>query len=93
MAVPRSKHTKSRQGKGRMHQFLEKPALTLCPHCGKAVLQHTVCLNCGYYKGVEVIDILGKLSKKEKKKREKELGKKEEEEGEKPLTWQELSKK
>jgi len=80
-----------------MHLFLKKPGLTKCPKCGKPVLPHTVCPNCGYYKGKEVIDVLKKLTKKERKKREKEMKVKEAEEKEKakekPLTWEELSKK
>lgn len=80
-----------------MHIFLEKPTLTLCQKCGKEVLPHAVCWNCGYYKGQEVIDVLKKLNKKEKKQKEKEIKAKEKEEGkeakEKPMTWEDLSKK
>jgi len=32
-----------------------------------------VCKNCGYYGGRQVIDVLAKLDKKERKKKEKEL--------------------
>jgi len=45
-----------------------------CKKCNEPVLAHTVCANCGTYKGREIIDVLKKLSKKEKK--EKELSKK-----------------
>jgi len=77
-----------------MHLFAQKPTLSLCPKCKKPVLPHTVCWNCGYYKGVEVIDVLKKLTKKEKKKREKEMKSKEKDEGKsKPLTMEGLSKK
>ena len=80
-----------------MHLFLEKPTLTLCRKCGKEVLAHTICWNCGYYKGEEVIDVLKKLTKKEKKQRQKEMKVKEREEAkegkEKPMTWEGLSKK
>ncbi len=77
-----------------MHIFLSKPALTSCPKCGKPVLAHTVCQNCGYYKGVEVIDVLKKLTKKERKKKEKEIASKgEEEKKTKPITMEGLSKK
>jgi len=59
-------------------------------------LPHTVCFNCGYYKGVKVIDVLKKLTKKEKKLKEKEIAgkeeKKEEKSTKKPLSWEELSK-
>ena len=76
---------------------MANPLKAACPKCGKAVLAHTVCQNCGYYKGKEVIDVLKKLNKKERKLKEKEMAAKETEEktkgAEKPLTWEELSKK
>ena len=69
-----------------------------CPKCGKPILPHTVCLYCGYYKGREAIDVLKKMTKKEKKAREKELAAKEAEDKktagkEKTLSWEGLSKK
>lgn len=78
-----------------MHIFLKKPYLIKCPKCGKAVLPHTACRNCGYYKGAEVINVLEKLTKKERKLKEKEISVKETEkkEKEKNISWEELSKK
>jgi large subunit ribosomal protein L32 len=96
MAVPKQKHTKSRRDKRRANIFLKSPTLAVCPKCGKPVLPHTVCPNCGYYKGVEVIDVLKKLTKKERKQKEKEMKAKEKEEKgaeKKPLTWEGLSRK
>ena len=96
MAVPKQRKTKSRRNQRRMHIFIKEPALKNCSKCGKPALSHTVCFNCGYYKGREVIDVLGKLDKKEKKKKEKEINAKEEqekEEGGKPMNLQDLSKK
>ncbi len=94
MAVPKQRHTKSRRNKRRMHLFLKKKQLSYCPKCGKPVLPHTICWNCGYYKGKEVIDVLAKLEKKERKKREKEMAaNKKEEKKEKPMSMEELSKK
>ncbi len=80
MGVPKQKHTKSRRNKGRMHIFLEKPKLSSCPKCKKPIKSHIVCSWCGYYKGVEVIDVLKKLTKKEKKQREREMKAQEKEE-------------
>jgi len=95
MAVPKQRHTKSRRNKRRANIFLKSPAFSTCPKCGRPVLQHTACLNCGYYNGREVIDVLKKLTKKEKKTREKEMKAKEAEgKGkEKKLSWEDLSKK
>lgn len=96
MAVPKQRHTKSRRNKRRANISLKAPLLAKCPKCGKPVLPHTVCLHCGYYKGVEVINVFEKLEKKERKKREKEIVAKEKEdktEEKKPLDWQALSKK
>jgi len=95
--VPKWNKTRSSVNQRRMHIFIKPSALTACSKCGKPVLSHTVCLNCGYYKGVEVIDVLKKLTKKERKKREKEMAAKGTEEKEKakakPLTLEELSKR
>jgi large subunit ribosomal protein L32 len=77
-----------------MHLYIKQATLTVCPRCKKPVRPHTVCLNCGYYKGEEIINVLGKLTKKERKIREKQIKKAEEQEKiERPLTMEELSKR
>ena len=94
MAVPRHKHTRAKVGKTRMHKHIARVRLSICPKCRKPILSHTVCLNCGFYKGAEVVNVLVKLTKKEKKIREKEIKAAEKEQKqEKPLTMEELSKK
>ena len=61
-----------------MHLFVKNRSLSSCQKCGKPVLPHTVCANCGYYKGIEVVDVMKKLTKKEKKQKEREMRAKEE---------------
>ncbi len=73
MAVPRHKHTRSSVGQRRMHIFITPASLTTCKKCGKPIRPHTVCQHCGYYKGSEFINVIGKLTKKEKKMKEKEI--------------------
>jgi len=94
MAVPRHKHTRSKVGKTRMHKHIAHLKLSVCPKCKKPILSHTVCSNCGFYKGKEVINTLAKLSKKEQKQKQKEIQKAEKEtKQEKPLTTEALSEK
>jgi large subunit ribosomal protein L32 len=73
MAVPRHSHTRSKVGKTRMHKYIAHQFLNVCPKCKKPVLSHTVCKNCGYYKGKEAINVLANLTKKEQKAKEKEI--------------------
>lgn len=97
MGVPKKHTTKSARNQKRMHFFTKTPDLTVCSHCGQPVLPHTICPNCGYYKNVEIINVLAKLEKKERKRREKEIKEadksKEEGENKKPMTMEELSRK
>ena len=93
MAVPKSRKTSGRRDQRRMHIHIKTPGITSCTKCGKPVLGHTVCKNCGFYKGVEVIDVMKKLTKKEQKMKAKEIESKGG--GEKtsdPLTMDNLSK-
>ena len=56
-----------------MHIFLKRPQFVLCKKCGKEVLPHILCANCGTYQGRQVIDVLAKLDKKQQKQKKKEL--------------------
>ena len=77
-----------------MHKYIKNVYLNICPKCKKPVLSHTVCFNCGFYKGEEVINVLANLTKKDKKTREKQIKEAEKEpKQEKPLTIEEMSKK
>ncbi|TRZ83484.1 50S ribosomal protein L32 [bacterium] len=94
MPIPKQRHTSSRRDRRRSHHFLKELNLKVCPHCGKPVLPHTVCSNCGYYRGKQVFDVLAKLDKKQKKEKAKELANQAKETKEnKPVSLAELSKK
>ena len=93
--VVRMRHTSSATRQRRSHHALEAPAFSKCSHCAKETRPHTVCQNCGYYNGRQVIDVLAKLDKKERRKKEKELHAHETEAAEKgkDLSAEELSHK
>lgn len=73
MAVPKHNHTSSRRNRRRMHLFITPATLTSCAKCKKPVRPHTVCLNCGFYKGKEVVNVFEKMSKREAKLKQKEI--------------------
>lgn len=57
MAVPKRKTSKGRRDRRRSHHALKSPNLVPCPVCKKLKPSHTVCPNCGKYKGRDVIKI------------------------------------
>lgn len=90
----RMRHTRSHTGHRRSHHALPVAQFVACGHCGFKIRPHSVCINCGKYGGREVIDVLGKLSKKERKSKAKELAAQEDQAARnKPLDAAELSKR
>jgi len=51
MAHPKRKISKTRRDKRRTHYKAVMPALGVCSNCGSTVKLHTVCGECGYYRG------------------------------------------
>jgi large subunit ribosomal protein L32 len=54
---PKRKLSKGRRDRRRAHDALEAANLVACSNCGTMILPHIVCLNCGFYKGREVIAV------------------------------------
>jgi large subunit ribosomal protein L32 len=61
--LPKRKLSKGRRDRRRAHDALVATNLVQCGQCGEMRLPHTVCPNCGYYQGREIINM-----KKEEKK-------------------------
>ena len=55
MAQPKRRWSKRRTSLRRANWKLEEKNFGTCSHCHEPVLPHTVCSNCGYYDGKEVI--------------------------------------
>jgi large subunit ribosomal protein L32 len=55
--LPKRKYPKARQGKRRSHLALKPAQLTRCPQCRSARLPHTACPTCGFYKGVQAVEV------------------------------------
>ena len=57
MAVPKHKASK-KQTNSRFANWTATPgAIGECPQCHEMKLNHRVCKNCGYYDGVQKIDV------------------------------------
>ncbi len=73
MAVPKRRQSTSRRDKRRTHDALTVPNIPnlenmqkgsrgrskrfICPQCKQIKTPHTVCHNCGFYNGRQVIEI------------------------------------
>jgi len=55
--LPKRKLSKGRRDRRRAHDSLQAINLVQCSQCGEMRLPHTVCPNCGFYQGREVIEI------------------------------------
>jgi len=56
MAHPKHKTSKARRDKRRSHHRATIATLATCSNCGATVKYHTVCGECGYYRGKLAIE-------------------------------------
>ncbi len=57
-ALPKKRISRTRQARKRAHYLkIKMPNMVRCKDCNVLRLAHTVCSNCGRYKGVEVLAI------------------------------------
>ncbi|MBP7692069.1 MAG: 50S ribosomal protein L32 [Anaerolineales bacterium] len=52
---PKRKHSKGRRDRRRAQDALTATQVVACSNCGEKRLSHTVCPNCGFYDGKEVV--------------------------------------
>ena len=57
MAVPQNKTSKARELKRRSHHALRDVTRTRCSQCGAHRLPHSICENCGHYRGKTLLKI------------------------------------
>ena len=63
--VIRMRHTRSHTKNRRSHHALKAPALAVCSNCGAKHRPHHMCLECGWYKGRQVMDLKAQKDKRE----------------------------
>ena len=67
MAVPKKRTPSSRRNRRRANISIKEPQLVKCKKCGKLILPHIVCPECGFYKEREYINVMAKVEKKQEK--------------------------
>ncbi|MFH0799072.1 MAG: 50S ribosomal protein L32 [Pseudomonadota bacterium] len=56
MAVPARRKSKGRKNQRRAHHMIvDAPSLAICPQCKRPKMPHRVCIQCGFYKGREIV--------------------------------------
>ncbi len=56
MAQPKRRQSKTRTAKRRTHDKATMPTLAVCSNCGATHIYHTVCGECGHYRGKLAIE-------------------------------------
>ena len=71
MPVPKRKRSKARRDKRFANKGMKEKSFSLCsgPNCGKALMSHAACQNCGFYKGAKVMT--GKMERDDKRQQAK----------------------
>ncbi|MGM0588876.1 MAG: 50S ribosomal protein L32 [Bacteroidota bacterium] len=57
MAHPKRRTSKSRRNKRRSHHRIKDTQLTECSNCGALHRFHHVCMECGHYRGRQVLEV------------------------------------
>ena len=57
MAVPKNKTSQSRKNMRRSHHRVSTPPIIRCSRCSSKVELHTICAECGYYRGKPIIQV------------------------------------
>ena len=65
MAEPKKRLTNTRSGNRKSHLAIKNKKFSKCSKCKEIKPSHTVCPNCGTYKGIKIINY-----KKDKVKKE-----------------------
>ena len=55
MPVPKRKRSRARRDKRFANKGIKQTAVTHCSQCQTALLPHSACKGCGYYKGAKVL--------------------------------------
>jgi large subunit ribosomal protein L32 len=63
--VNHMRHTRAHTANRRSHHALKTPMLAVCTNCGATHRPHHMCLECGFYKGRQVMDLKSQKDKRD----------------------------
>jgi large subunit ribosomal protein L32 len=67
--VNRMRATRAHRDNRRAHHALDAARVSACANCKQPHQSHRACMNCGYYKGRQVLNLAVKAEKKVAKAR------------------------
>ena len=70
--VVHMRHTKGHTANRRSHHALLSPRMSVCSSCKAKVRPHTMCANCGNYRGKVVLDVAALTAKAQAKTKKRE---------------------
>lgn len=59
-AVPKTRRSHRKVRTRRAHWRIPMAPASECPHCHALRLPHRVCPHCGYYKGMQAVEVKSK---------------------------------
>jgi large subunit ribosomal protein L32 len=62
---PKRRHSRQRKGKRRASISFAIPNAIVCPNCGSMMIPHSICKNCGFYRGKEYVNHSAKTKTEE----------------------------
>ena len=65
--VIRMRHTRAHTKNRRSHHAISAPTLSKCANCGASHRPHHMCLDCGFYKGRQVMDLASQKKAREER--------------------------
>ena len=71
MPNPKRRHSKERGRLRRTFYKVRARSLSKCPKCEKPKLPHRICPSCGYYKGIQRVEIISKEEKRKQREKKK----------------------
>ncbi|MEK7505795.1 MAG: 50S ribosomal protein L32 [Patescibacteria group bacterium] len=69
--VVRLRHKRGHTRNRRSHHALRALNLSKCASCGALLRSHTMCASCGKYRGISVINVADKTTKRHAKRAQK----------------------